>query len=161
MTSEGQQLIVLQESVNIPACNLIVEGIPYDHVQQYNKCLYNSNNHWPLEQKPVNYNETIAQCNLTEWVADFRQLGTYTILDIPIQSWILEANRLGQQPGQISLLYYEDLQDYCARYEWDPTYSMVFTPEALAKVGGGYFVRSNSVSLKNGIPFCLNLFYTR
>ena len=149
--TENQQHIVLQESVNIPACTLIVESIHYDHVSQYNKRLYNSNNHWPLEQKPVNYTETIARCNLTEWVTDFRHDGTYTILDIPIQSWILEANWLGQQTGQISLLYYEDLKDYCARYERDPTYSMVFTPEALAKVGGGYFVRSNSVSLKNGI----------
>lgn len=151
MTSEGQQLIVLQESVNIPACNLIVEGIHYNHVREHNKRLYNSNNHWPLEQKPVNYDATIAKCNLTEWVTEFRQPGTYTIVDIPIKSWILESNKLGQQTGELSLLYYEDLQDYCARYEQDPTYTKLFTPEALAKVGGGYFVRSNSVSLKNGI----------
>ncbi len=146
-----EQLIVYQESGSIPECSLVIEGIHYDHVRQYNKRLYNSNNHWPLEQKPVNYDVTIARCNLTEWVTEFRQLGTYTILDIPIQSWILESNKLGQQTGQISLLYYEDLQDYCARYEQDPMYSIMFTSEALAKVGGGYFVRSNSVSLKNGI----------
>lgn len=150
MNQEQQvQLITHYESVNNG--HLIIEGIHYDHAKQYNKRLYNSNNHWPLEQKPVNYDATIAKCNLTEWVTEFRQPGTYTIIDIPIQSWIVEANRLGQQTGQISLLYYEDLKDYCLRYEQDPKYSILFTPEALAKVGGGYFVRSNSVSLKNGM----------
>jgi hypothetical protein len=146
--TEAQQLIVYSNTKNP---DVVIEGIHYDHVRQYNKRLYNSNNHWPLEQKPADYDSVIAKCNLTEWLSEFRTPGTYRTIDLPIQGWIREANHLGQQTGQISLLYYEDLNDYCAKYESDPKFAELFTPEALAKVGGGYFVRSNSVSLKNGI----------
>lgn len=146
--SEDQQLIVYS---NTEHPDIVIEGIHYDHVRQYNKRLYNSNNHWPLEQKPADYDSVISECNMSEWLAEFRTPGTYSTMELPIQSWIREANRLGQQTGQISLLYYEDLNDYCAKYESLSKFAELFTPEALAKVGGGYFVRSNSVSLKNGI----------
>lgn len=148
--TEDQQLIVYSNSCPENP-QVVIEGIHYDHVRQYNKRLYNSNNHWPLEQRPADYDVVIAKCNMSEWLSEFRAPGTYRTMELPIQSWIREANRLGQQTGQISQLYYEDLNDYCAKYEPRLEFAELFTPEALAKVGGGYFVRSNSVSLKNGI----------
>jgi hypothetical protein len=151
MNQEQQEQLIVYSYANTENPQVVIEGIHYDHVRQYNKRLYNSNNHWPLEQKPADYDSVIAKCNITEWVTEFRTPGTYRTIDLPIQGWIREANHLGQQTGQISLLYYEDLNDYCAKYESDPKFAELFTPEALAKVGGGYFDRSNSVSLKNGI----------
>lgn len=150
MSEDKQQLIVYTNS-NSENPRIFIEGIHYDHVRQYNKRLYNFNNHWHLERRPVDYDQVIAKCNMSEWLFEFRTPGTYLTVELPIQGWIREANQLGQQTGQISLLYYEDLNDYCTKYESRTEFAELFTQEALAKVGGGYFVRSNSVSLKNGI----------
>lgn len=128
---------------------IYMEAIPASHVCAYNKKYYNSNNHWPNEIKPIDYHDKIAECNLTEWVDWFRT--DYKILELPMAGWIREANKLGQQTGMLSLLFFEELNDYCDKYESDPKYNELFTTEALEKAGGGYFVRSNSVSLKNGL----------
>lgn len=143
--SIDKQCITYMEQYN----DIYMEAIPASHVCAYNKKYYNSNNHWTNEIKPVDYHDKIAECNLTEWVNWFRT--DYKILELPMANWIREANKFGQHTGMLSLLYFNELNDYCAKYETDSKYTELFTQEALEKAGGGYFVRSNSVSLKNGI----------
>jgi len=97
-----------------------------------NKERYNSNNHGDM---PKNYNNILSQT----YFSKFKHLKQYKEFDLPIKSWMYEANKISWVTGEFPRSFIEELDDYCKEYNYLNT-----------NFDKPYFIRTESASLKYG-----------
>ncbi len=104
-----------------------------------NPLLFNTNNHYNDEgiDQPENYKEVIARGHTKHWVDKFHTEYHTITLDKHDLRWMIECYyKVGCITRKYSRLYDEEIQDTLSKYE---------LPE------GKWFVRTDSVSLKEGM----------
>lgn len=112
--------------------NIKVVKISLDNVLEKDKERYNSNNHGDI---PQNYNEILSQTHFSK----FKHLKQYKEVDLPIKSWMYEANKISWVTGEFPKSFSEELDDYCKEYK-----------KLNINFDKPYFIRTESVSLKYG-----------
>jgi hypothetical protein len=127
--------------------SFIIESVNIDDVVRYDKERYNSNNHWisaetGLEVIPADYQEKNNLSHTKHWVDKFRTNYKKIVIDDPYEiGWMKQAARASAETGKFTRLYEEELDDFVKKYE--AKHRDIFN-------GTGYFVRTESVSLKYG-----------
>ena len=119
-----------------------IETVPLGYVLENDEKKLNTNNHWIDGKKPNDYHEVIAENYTKNWIDLFHQSYKTIILYRMDIMWMYEAFNIGRQTQQFSPIYEEDMIDFLERYR-DETNS-IFD-------GTKYFIRTDTVSLKNGI----------
>ena len=124
-----------------------ITPIPLDDVHKDNKVRFNTNNHWKDGMRPNDYDEVLERCNTENWVHDFHEVPESRILTInePDLQWMREAEKIGMITNEFTKLYQEELDEFCEITERE-------RPDFIAELSkGNWFVRTNRVSLKNGV----------
>jgi hypothetical protein len=122
-----------------------IEAISIKEVERLDRDRFNSNNHWNNKEKPKDYELKISQCNLINYIDQFHP--HYTVINIPWKEmrWIEKAYAIGNVKLQFPKAYLDELEALC-------NLKLKFIHEEIFNNGAkSYFVRANSVSLKNGI----------
>lgn len=118
-----------------------ITRINLDHVFAHDKILFNTNNHWIEEkiQRPDDYDYKLSLGNTKNWIELFHKENYYKItLDEHDLKWMNETFNIGVQTGRFSHIYDDELDQICEKYG--------------SKIpDGNYFIRTDTVSLKNGI----------
>lgn len=92
-----------------PPSNFIFTTVPLEQVYTYDRIKYNVNNLWENNEPPADYHEVLERTYCRHWVDIFHS--NYRTIEIPIKSWMIEAQQTGFYTGKFSRLYNEDLQD--------------------------------------------------
>lgn len=110
-----------------------------DYVLSQNKILFNTNNYWIDDEKPDDYNYKLNITNTEKWIDKFHKNNYHIItLDKDDLKWMKEAYQIGMISGKFSHIYDVELEKTCKKY--------------IDNVPVGiWFIRTNSVSLKEGM----------
>lgn len=123
--------------------NIIIEKIHVDDVNNdaASREKYNSSNHWD-NGRPEDYSDVLSMSQTKHWIDLFHS--SYYVINIdPIDvRWMKEAARVGIHTAQVSRLHKEDFAEAVEKYT--DRLSHIFD-------GTEYFVRSDTVSLKEGL----------
>lgn len=114
-----------------------------DHVFANNKVLYNTNNHpYSDEQKaPPDYDDKILATSTCKWIDLFHENNYKSLtFDEHDMKWLTKALLVGSQTGRFSHIFDDELDSICKKYE-----------HAVPKSEEGWFIRSDRVSLKEGM----------
>ena len=126
---------------------IIITPVSLDDVHTNNKVRYNTNNNWGEEGKPEDYDGVLDRYRTETWVHNFHEVTEsriLTILEVDLR-WMREAEKIGMITNEFSKIYEEDLDDFCNKIEQE-------RPDFISELNkGGWFVRTNRVSLKNGV----------
>ena len=117
----------------------IIQAVSLDTVLCLDRTAFNSCNHGV---KPTDYEEVLARTRLTQYIDILRPGTMIGHIDIrPCDlTWLKAAYGIGQHTGLFPKTYDEDLTDALPYYE----------PLLTALGPGPFFIRTDSVSLKNG-----------
>jgi len=120
-----------------------IQPVFLSEVIKYDRKRYNTNNHWDKELgRPKNYDEILSLGNTSKWIDLFhKDYKTFTIKKKDIK-WIYEASLIGNTTLKLSHMFDEDLEDFIKENE--TVEKNLFTDPQ------GYFIRSESISLKYG-----------
>lgn len=124
------------------ATAVVVDRLSQDHIYA-NMQLYNTNNLWADQHvaRPDDYVTTIDRAMTNRWIHPDTPSITLDRSDV---KWMAKAAHIGMMTGRPSPLYKDELMAAVAKYEAQiPDYANV-SPS-------GWFIRTNRVSLKNGI----------
>jgi hypothetical protein len=121
--------------------NIIIELICAEEIIIPDKNKFNSNNHWKNDEKPTDYDTVLEKSNLKYWVDGFRD--NYIVININPNElkWIKEATIIGNMTGDFPQSYNDELDSLLEKYSY---LNEIFKNKK-------YFVRTESVSLKNGM----------
>jgi len=121
--------------------SILIRPISLDDVLAKDKICYNTNNHWTDNIRPVNYDSVIAKTNTHNWINHFRSYKKIIINTKQDLYWMKQAYEIGSKTKRFPHSYDDELQDMINKYKH---YDNIFD-------GTEYFVRSENVSLKEGI----------
>ncbi|CUI14659.1 D123 domain-containing protein, putative [Bodo saltans] len=152
------------QSPSIKVC-LSITSFPVSHVREHDKVLYNTNNHQDYEVDPerpnalqkradgkrrletADYAAKLEQCRTEHWVDEFHS--HYRVINIPRHhlQWMKTASVVACQKAGVSPAFVEDIEDAVQTIGTGNTFSSCVRelPET------GYFVRTSTVSLKDGV----------
>lgn len=116
-----------------------MERIDLDDILANDKIKYNSNNHWPNNIKPSNYDEIVSLSNTSYWIDKFKTYKKITINSKEL-SWMRECNKISEQTRKFSHQFDDELINLLHSHQ---EYDYLFD-------GTPYFVRCDNVSLKYG-----------
>ena len=122
---------------------VVVKRHNLEHVFSHNKILYNTNNHEYSsdERFPPDYEERLNMTSTKNWINIFHkddyQTLTFDGFDL---GWMKKALIIGSQTGRCSHIFDDELEITCKKYEHKVPPSEI-----------GWFIRSNRVSLKEGM----------
>lgn len=119
---------------------IIIRPISIDDVLANDKKRYNTNNHWIDNIRPEDYDEIIANGHTNKWIDKFRSYKKIIINTIQDLYWMKQAWEIGSKTARFPHSFDDELEDMINRYKF------------LDKIFNGteYFIRSESVSLKEG-----------
>lgn len=113
---------------------MIIETISIQDVHDIDKCdRFNSNNHWVDNKAPSDYRAVLEQGRLEHWIDKFHKRYGVIKLSQKEVRWIQKAYLIGNVTFEFPRMYLEELEEMDLEFH------------------NKYFVRTNSVSLKNGI----------
>jgi hypothetical protein len=118
-----------------------IKAIQIDDILENDKKKFNTNNHWIDNKKPDNYDQVISNVQTNKWINQFRIYKKIIINTKQDLYWMKEAYEIGSKTKRFPKMFDDELEDMVHRYEF-PT--DIFN-------GTKYFVRSEGVSLKEGI----------
>lgn len=121
--------------------SILIRPISLDDVLAKDKICYNTNNHWTDNIRPVNYDSVIAKTHTHNWINQFRSYKKIIINTKQDLYWMKQAYEIGSKTKRFPHSYDDELQDMINKYKH---YDNIFD-------GTEYFVRSENVSLKEGI----------
>ena len=120
---------------------LNIKAIQLDDVLAHDKKKYNTNNHWIDNKRPEDYDQVISNVQTNKWISQFRTYKKIIINTKQDLYWMKEAYEIGSKTKRFPKMFDDELEDMVRRYEY---LSDIFN-------GTKYFVRSEGVSLKEGI----------
>lgn len=120
------------------------------HVLKHDKVLFNTNNHHGVsgENRPNDYDRVNDKGNTGNWVDRFHK-GNYFKLTLGTKDmrWLREASKVGLLTGRFSSRFNDELKQTCQTYARD----MEIINKHLQNGEKGWFIRTEPVSLKNGL----------
>lgn len=118
-----------------------VEKIQLADVLKYDKEKFNTNNHWPNNKKPADYDAVLEKSSTQYWIDQFRD--NYQVINIGRSElrWMQKASLVGQINGRFSSLFEDDLDELLRKYKH---------LNKLFENKESYFVRTDRFSLKYG-----------
>jgi len=120
-----------------------IEKITQDEIKkdEHVKERFNSNNHY-IEKRPDDYYDVITKTYANNWIDLFHK--DYDVIYICGRdlSWMKRACAIGMYTAKFPKMYQDELEDMLGRYE--------DTKELFQNGNVGYFIRTDSVSLKYG-----------
>jgi hypothetical protein len=124
--------------------NIIVEPISLHDVQTFDRIRYNSNNHWVNNTRPDDYQVVLDRYRTKEWIDYFHR--SYSVFNINTKhcSWIRKAAATGHITGKFPRGFEDEMDLLVAEYT-------VINTKFFTLPDRHYFVRTETVSLKNGI----------
>lgn len=117
---------------------VVIEEISVSEVVAQDKQRFNSNNHWDNNKPPLDYKEVLATGEAKQWIDSFKVYKKISI-DRKEFYWLEKAAELGKVTARFSHSFDDELEALLASHPTD-----YFTDPK------GYFVRTNTVSLKCG-----------
>ena len=120
-----------------------IEQIDCDEVHYYKKERFNSNNHW-TDGQPEDYEEVLNKTQTKYWIDSFHSHYIVVNIDQIDVKWMKEATRISNITRKISRIHKDEIQEAIEKYE--KRIGQFFNNS-----GKGFFVRSDTVSLKNSI----------
>ena len=120
----------------------IIEQIDLEKVHYYKKDKFNSNNHWKYG-KPDNYEEVLEKTETKYWINNFHKYYIVINIDSYDLEWMKKAIYLSQITQKISKIHKEEIKAALKKYSNGL--------EFLFNQDKKWFIRSETVSLKNGI----------
>lgn len=120
---------------------IIIKAISIDDVYANDRICYNTNNHWIDNKRPEKYDEIIANVNTNKWINQFRSYKKIIINNKQDLYWMKQAYEIGSKTKRFPHSYDDELEDMVNKYKH---YDNIFD-------GTEYFIRSENVSLKEGI----------
>jgi hypothetical protein len=121
--------------------SVIIKGISLDDVNANDRICYNTNNYWIDNIRPENYDEIITNVNTNKWIDKFRKYKKIIINTKQDLYWMKGAYEIGSKTKKFPHFYDDELEDMVTRY--NNLYNFFDGTE--------YFVRTENVSLKEGI----------
>lgn len=118
---------------------VIVQRIDLDDILMNNRIKYNSNNHWN-DERPLDYDQVISQCNTSKWVGQFKSNHKTFKIKKRDLAWMFKAFKIGSYRCKFPHMYDDELEEYLER---NKHLGHIFDKP--------YFVRTNRNSLKNGV----------
>ncbi|KAI9346599.1 hypothetical protein BDR26DRAFT_855813 [Obelidium mucronatum] len=128
---------------------ITVQRFNLDHVQRNMKTLFNSNNHWTDNIKPLDYDSACDQTRTKNWVSKFHEPEGYKTIMIDSKatiSWMKRAIEIGAQTGRCSKMFDEEIEELVD--ELNPQFLRHL--KELNAEETGVFIRTDDVSLKYG-----------
>lgn len=121
--------------------NINIIRVSQDHVYEYDKRLYNTNNLWSRQHvsKPNDYYEVLKRGNTKNWIGENVSKITLGIEDT---TWMLKAAQTGVLTGRFHKFYDIELDKTVEKYQ----HLFPTIPENES----GWFIRVERVSLKEG-----------
>jgi len=107
-----------------------IETVAYENLH-----LCNVHNLW-TDKQPIDYNEKLERSNTKNWINFFHS--QYPIIVLPIEQWMIDAQKIANHTGEFSQMYIDDAQTFIDRYLSTLTFD---TPK---------FFRSENVRFKTG-----------
>jgi len=123
--------------------NRVIVRIPQSEVEEFGKERFNSNNHYGPEGQPKDYFDVIRQSYANKWLPKFHLFYHVVNLQKKDLFWLAEADAIGRHTKKFPKMFEDELEDIVQRYK---ILDQIFTTEP-----NGFFVRSDSVSLKEGV----------
>jgi len=122
----------------------VIEKINVDDVYYYGKDKYNSNNHWKSTcDTPEDYIQVLEKTETKHWIDKFHRYYTILNIDKSDLAWMKDAVNISSITSKISGVHKDEIERAIQKYEKHIGH--------LFKHGEKYFVRSDTVSLKEGI----------
>jgi hypothetical protein len=134
------QVMKNQEETVTSKKTVIVKRFQLDHVFSHDKVLFNTNNHEYSEEQPAppDYKESMNKTKTKNWIDIFHKDNYKTLtLGQTDLKWMNKALSIGLITGKCSHIYDDELEMTCNKYK-----------DLVPK--GKWFIRSDSVSLKEG-----------
>lgn len=150
----------------LPRIRFVVGSFPMSQVREENKVRFNTNNHWDVEPAPDGTHRLVARptsdttgkkikvcpddyalqcsyCRTSQWIDLFHS--HYRVVNLPRRhlGWMQRASNFAILKEGLSPMYKHDVEDAVATTNVGDTF--------LHAPSSGYFVRTESVSLKEGI----------
>jgi len=123
---------------------VIIKPIDSDYVYRWDKVKLNTNNYYTLEgrEQPADYDSVCRQTNTGNWIDRFHDSETIQTLDLDSEDleWMQKARQIGRMTRKFSQLYQDELEETLAKHQ----------EKAKFVEKGGWFIRTERVSLKNG-----------
>jgi len=127
-----------------PTNEIIIEQIDVDDVFYYKKEKYNSNNHWDGPNgKPDDYESVLEKTQTKYWIDQFHKFYVTINIEKRDLKWMKEASHISQMTQKVSRIHKDEIEEAIENYGSGL--------EFLFSQGQKWFVRSDTVSLKNGI----------
>ena len=118
---------------------VIITPVPLDDVLLHDRTKYNSNNHWPDDIRPSDYEQKLEKTYCKHWIDKFhRHYHVINIYNTDLK-WMKEAAKIGAYSGKTSAIHQSDIDDLVEIYQKEKVW-----PDQ------EYFVRTDSTSLKYG-----------
>lgn len=152
------------EAGDQPIITIHVKSFPENFVREHDKVLFNTNNHQDYEVDPDNhlvlrkrpqgklvdpedYAAHLAECRTEKWIDLFHT--HYRVINIPRHhlAWMKTASVVACQKAGMSPAFKEDVADAVRTIPTGNTFSSCVRGDPTT----GYFVRTDTVSLKDGI----------
>lgn len=121
------------------AWHVEVESIDVEEVVDLDKKRFNSNNHWENDQMPSDYRSVLGQSEAKHWIKSFKTFEVLRIHEAEL-AWLIKAAKIGQITNKFPRTYEDELNSLVDSHRCDHLFFG----------GRGFFVRTNTVSLKYG-----------
>ena len=117
-----------------------IKEISINDIISNDKIKYNTSNLWINNIKPNDYDEIISNVQTNKWIHNFRNYKKIIIDNKKDLYWMKKAFEIGSKTKRFPNMYDDELEDIINRYKFTDIFD-----------GTKYFVRSEDVSLKEGI----------
>lgn len=120
-------------------CDIVIQSVQLSDITS-NPSKYNISNQWLYDNRecPTDYTDKIKQTNTKEWIDLFHD--HYEVINIPIENWMFDAQRLAETTGRFSKIFDDYLDVYCKK---------IHLPHNFWK--SKRFLKTESVSFKEGM----------
>lgn len=119
-----------------------IESFPLEYVLANDRKRFNTNNFWPNDIPPDDYEEVLSRTNTCEWIDILKS--DYSSIMIPKKHllWMVDAQKIGCITGSFPKSYEEELND---------TVTELSKLDDIVKNLSPCFIRTETVSLKYGL----------
>lgn len=118
-----------------------IQAVPLTDVKMLDKERFNNNNCWQGGLPPADYSQVLNRGNTSLWIDQFKRQYVVINIDARDRAWMRKAAVIGYKTGRFSNMFKDELDALLMRHKETDTLFAQGTP---------YFVRTETVSLKNG-----------
>jgi hypothetical protein len=116
---------------------ILIKPISIDDVLANDRKLYNTNNHWNDDIRPIDYDVVLAKTNTNKWIDQFKDYKKIIIDTKQDLYWMKKAYEIGSKTKRFPHMYDDELEDMICKYRH---LDEIFTGQNTE-----YFIRTENV----------------